>query len=70
MGIFKLIQTWWYARCRRMDLDILWPECCKAAPNLLMAKGMFTYHAIQDPAWCALGEEEMRRIINNLEPTK
>lgn len=67
MGIFALIRMWWQRRLRRIDLDLLWPVCCAQAPDLDTAKAAFAVHAFNDPAWLALGEEEVIRFIDKLE---
>jgi hypothetical protein len=67
MGIIMLVQLWWYARQRRVDMDILWPMCLKGANDLEHAKAAFTKHALQDPAWLSLGEDQVIKFIDKLE---
>ena len=50
------ITRWWHARQRRIDLDILWPQCLANARDLDHAKAAFAMHAMNDPAWLELGE--------------
>ncbi len=59
-----LFWGWFHARCRRLDLAILWPACKEHAPTLAHAKAAFAYHAFNDPAWLALGEKEVFRFID------
>jgi hypothetical protein len=54
------------AQCRKIDLAILWPECCEAAPDLDHAKAAFMLHASLDPAWRCLGDQALE-IIDKLE---
>ena len=67
MGLFTLIRMWWRRRQRAIDLDLFWPICCAHAPDLDTAKAAFAVHAMRDPAWQALGEDEVIRFIDNLE---
>jgi hypothetical protein len=67
MGVFALIAMWWQRRQRAIDLDLLWPACCAEAPDLDTAKAAFAVHAFNDPAWLALGEQEVIRFIDQLE---
>ncbi len=53
----------WYARCRRLDVQLLWPSCLAQAPNLNMARAAFAIHAFADPAWTALGTQELVRSV-------
>ena len=66
MAVWALILAWWRARMRRIDLAILWPTCVEQAPDLDRAKAAFAVHAYNDPAWLALGEEELFRAIDQL----
>ena len=62
----SLIRRWWYARLRKIDMQILWPECVKVAHTLDEAKAAFAYHAFNDPAWTFLGEDEIVSAIDSL----
>jgi hypothetical protein len=64
------IVRWWHARQRALDLKILWPQCCRAAPDLEHAKAAFAFHAYHDKAWRELGEGGIFRFIDRLEETK
>lgn len=55
-------------RCRRMDLEMLWPECCRLAPDLDHAKAAFAVHALHDDAWLVLGEDAVQRYIDTMQP--
>ena len=57
----------WYARLRRIDMNILWPTCKKLSPSLDQAKAIFALHAYNDPAWQYLGESSIYNIIDNLQ---
>jgi hypothetical protein len=57
----------WHARQRAIDIDILWPACCRNAQDLDHAKAAFAKHAFHDEAWLCLGENEILTQINRLE---
>jgi hypothetical protein len=57
---------WWYERQRSLDLEVLWPSCRDQAPDLDHARAAFAYHAFHDKAWLVLGDEEIKRRIDNL----
>jgi hypothetical protein len=51
MKIGRAIKQWWWKRQRKIDIEILWPECKKLAPTLHKAKLAFYNHANNTPAW-------------------
>jgi hypothetical protein len=63
---------WWHARMRNIDLVILWPTCKRMAmeyhPTDAMdyARAAFAVHAFNDPAWLALGQDELMAAIDEL----
>jgi hypothetical protein len=61
------LRAWWYARLRRIDIEILWPTCVREAGDLDHAKAAFAVHAFHDRAWLWLGEDEIIRRIEALE---
>lgn len=68
------ILSWWRARQRAIDVQILWPICQSEAKArfpadqaLDYAKAAFAYHAYHDRAWQILGEEEIIARIDALE---
>jgi hypothetical protein len=61
------ILGWWHARQRAIDLRILWPVCKDAARDLDHAKMAFAVHAFNDEAWRWLGDDEIKRRIDELE---
>lgn len=65
--MLERIHDWWRARQRRMDILILWPQCCELAPDLDRAKMAFAMHAFNDPAWQWLGPDEIKRQIDALK---
>lgn len=67
MGLVALIRAWWHWRQRQIDMDMLWPACCAIAPDLAAAKRAFAMFAMREPAWLALGHEDMFRFIDKLE---
>jgi hypothetical protein len=65
-GFIHWLLGLWYHRLRRIDLEILWPECKAQADNLDLAKATFATHAFHDPAWLYLGEDQIYHIIDRL----
>lgn len=64
--MIRWLLEWWYERQRRLDILILWPQCKNVAPTIDLARAAFAFHAFRDPAWLALGEDEIRRSIDAL----
>lgn len=62
----RWLLNWWHRRQRDIDIRILWPVCKENAHDMDHAKLAFAYHALHDPAWLALGEDEIERQINLL----
>lgn len=68
--MIRALVGWWYARLRRLDLEILWPTCKREAEAahpeapLEWAKAAFCAHATKDPAWLFLGWE---RIVDEID---
>jgi len=62
----SFVLSGWYARCRRIDIEMLWPSCKRYGNDLDHAKAAFALHAFNDPAWLFLGESEVTRIIYEL----
>lgn len=70
----KLIVTLaglWRARQRGIDKRILWPsirdECLRLGQPLDVARSAFAMHAFRDPAWLALGAEQICAEIDALD---
>lgn len=42
---------WWWARQRKIDVQVLWPACKHNAPTLELAQQAFMMHAMQCPCW-------------------
>jgi hypothetical protein len=61
------LRNWWYARLRKIDLQILWPQCRERSPDMDRAKAAFAVHAFHDRAWLILGEQEIYRRIDELK---
>lgn len=59
MAVWAMIMAWWNARRRAIDLEILLPQCLAGANDLDHAMAAFATHCFNDPAWLALGEEEL-----------
>jgi hypothetical protein len=60
------IRNLWYARLRRIDLQVLWPTCVQQAASLTDAKAAFAAHVFNDPAWQVLGLQEIAKTIDGL----
>lgn len=56
----------WYEHCRAIDVELLWPAILKHARSMDEAKAAFAVHAFSDPAWAHLGDEDVRRRIEEL----
>ena len=68
LGIFRWFAARQRKHLRRIDMDVLWPTCLKAANNLDHAKAAFAVHAVNDPAWRTdYSEEEILEFIDRLE---
>ena len=65
--MIRWLQGLWYARCRKTDLDVLWPSCVSQARDLDHAKAAFAVHAFHDPAWMFLGRDAVRRFVDDLQ---
>lgn len=65
--MIRWLQGLWYARCRKTDLEVLWPTCVEQARDLDHAKAAFAVHAFNDPAWMFLGRDAVRRFIDDLQ---
>lgn len=67
----RWLRNRWHRRMRAIDLDIMWPCCKREATRwgcgLDEARAAFATHAFHDPAWLALGEDEIRRQIDRME---
>ncbi len=61
------IRNWWWSIQRNIDMQVLWPACKEQAANLTQARGVFAYHAFQDPAWIEYyGEARLKQVIDEL----
>ena len=57
----------WYARCRKLDMELLWPSCLSQACDLDHAKAAFAVHAFNDPAWMFVGRAAVHECIEGLK---
>jgi hypothetical protein len=48
-------------------MRILWPVCKEQARDIDHAKAAFMLHCMHDRPWLYLGEEEIIRIVSELE---
>ncbi len=65
--MIRWLRQRWYARCRALDLKLLWPSCRTNARDVDHARAAFAMHAFSDPAWQSLGEAGIADIIDGLE---
>lgn len=56
-----------YRRQRELDIEILWPSCRDAAPDLDTAHAMFAIHVSMDDAWRAITAREAKHTIDGLK---
>ena len=61
------LKSRWYRRLRRIDVEILWPQCVRLAEDPDSARAAFARHALHDKAWLFLGEQRVIEIIDKLE---
>ena len=64
--MFSRLLNWYRASQRALDIQILWPVCLEKAADIDQAKAAFAIHAFNDPAWIALGPDEIVRRISEL----
>lgn len=58
----------WDAPRRKMDMDILWPQCVELAKDLDHAKAAFFYHIVRDSAWTRrYSDAELYEFMNDLK---
>lgn len=67
MRLIRIILDWAAARGRALDIRFLWPSLKVQAETVEMARHAFLLHALRDPAWRRIGEEEAIRIIGDLD---
>lgn len=69
--MFSWFLELWHSRCRKLDLEILWPSCCIQALQFDLgiesAKAAFAFHAFNDSAWISLGHAELIKFIDELK---
>ena len=65
--MIRWILGMYYARLRRLDIEVLWPEIRDKAPNIAEARKAFIRHADCDPAWLFLGVAKIDEIIGGLK---
>jgi hypothetical protein len=53
----------YYARLRRLDLELLWPEIRERAASITHARMAFAVHVSRDPAWLFLGADKVDQIV-------
>ena len=58
----RRLRSFWRARHRAIDRDLLWPACIEHAPSHDAAIYAFMMHACGDPSWCAEGDGEMTPV--------
>lgn len=62
----------WDAPRRKIDMQVLWPACKRAAEthdkDLDHARFAFMYHVANDPAWRSrYSEEELAKIVSEMK---
>ncbi len=67
MRFITWLFSWYDARRREIDLEILWPICKEQARDLDHAKAAFAVHAFNDPAWMTLGHDAVFDAIDQLK---
>jgi hypothetical protein len=67
LACWHAIVSIWRSHQRTIDMQILWPICKRETNDLDHARAIFAVHAFNDPAWLALGEEELFDRIDHLQ---
>ena len=65
--MINTIRNWWWARQRKMDMEILWPLCVDNSPDMDHAKAAFAVHAFNDPAWIEHYGSQLPAVIDALD---
>ena len=61
------MRRWFDSRRRKIDMDILWPQCVQLAKTQDLARSAFYYHISNDPVWTRhYTEDELYRFVNTL----
>lgn len=64
--MIRWIRRLWWKRQRQIDLEILWPECKRLAPDIDHARAAFACHAMADRAWVCEYGKDLVRVIGEL----
>lgn len=64
--LFSALGRWWRHRMRKHDLEILWPALLEKARDGETARRAFAMHALNDPAWSDVSEDEIRELVETL----
>lgn len=66
--VLRQMRPWFWKRQRMRDLNILWPECKRATPNIDYARAAFARHAFKENAWVGhYGTAELATFLGKLE---
>lgn len=81
--MFGKLGKWWRRRQRRLDVQVLWPQCWRRAKKLekewgecesmtiYFARSTFAYVISRDPAWTKdFTQSQIEDFIGSLKPVK
>lgn len=64
--VFNAFGRWWRLRARKHDLKILWPAILEESHDREQARDAFAAHAMNDPMWSDVSEDEIRELVETL----
>lgn len=68
LGIIERVRNLWWARQRKIDLEVLWPACKEHTRNIAAARAAFAMHAFSDTCWIGYyGKQELMEVIGALK---
>jgi len=66
MSLRTIMMGCWHAHQRSIDRALLWPSIREHAPSADKARAAFAIHAYRDVAWLVLGDEGLKKAIDEL----
>jgi len=71
--MLRKMVRWWHGRLRRMDMNVLWPQCLKASGEMGLgldeAKAAFAHHVFCDRAWIdEFHPDQLVEFVDQLAP--
>jgi hypothetical protein len=66
MIILWLLEKLVYQRCRKIDLEVLWPQIKSISDDIGQARCAFAAHAFNSNAWRSMGLPALFRFLSDL----